>query len=737
MRKAIFALLAFPALSVCAAVFHVDSAAAPGGDGSAGRPLPTLLSARDALRAARMDGRIGKREKVEVLIAPGDYELAESLEFDGRDGGDSETAPVVWRAEKPGAVRISGGRKVPSRLFAPVGDAAVLSRLPENARKAVLCADVSGILPGTVAPMEDMFDALPAKPLLFAGRRFGVLARWPNEGYASFSEYVDHGEFRGKRRGSVKMYSPGAFVFSDPRAKRWDFAGGVWMNGYWTHDWHNCSVRAASYGAEGGTNDVIRLAADIPYGIMGKTWGDKARRFYVFNMLEELDAPGEWYLDRERKILYLYPLQGRPADGDIVLAMLETPLVSSAKRVFNLRFENIAFEYTYGDAVSLSGSGIQLVNCRISCCGSRGVVLSGERNLMRGCEVFLTGREAVRVAGGDRKTLSRADSVFEGNHVHDYAVFQRTYAPGFHVSGCGMVLRGNVIHDAPHCAIIYGGNEHLFEYNNVYRVLLETGDAGAYYTGRDWTTQGNVLRYNYTHDLGPGTTETKNADEAVSGANTMGFYFDDCDCGDEVYGNVFHNIARGILVGGGRDHPIRNNVFSRCAIGISIDCRGMRWRQWNNPKHGGASWMLENKAKVFDYTNGLWAARYPNLANIMNDHPREPLHNPVVSNIFIGCSSQLVLVPKKAPLSRMAPIAGNFAINPCGTNGVVCAQPDKRLRSGFTILNGSAESPDYFGFADPPNGDFRLLPGADILKIASGFVPIPFERIPAARSEKE
>ena len=85
----------------------------------------------------------------------------------------------------------------------------------------------------------------------------------------------------------------------------------------------------------------------------------------------------------------------------------------------------------------------------------------------------------------------------------------------------------------------------------------------------------------------------------------------------------------------------------------------------------------------------------------------------------------------------MAPIAGNFAINPCGTNGVVCAQPDKRLRSGFTILNGSAEAPDYFGFVDPPNGDFRLLPGADILKIASGFVSIPFERISAARSEKE
>ena len=183
-----------------------------------------------------------------------------------------------------------------------------------------------------------------------------------------------------------------------------------------------------------------------------------------------------------------------------------------------------------------------------------------------------------------------------------------------------------MVHDAPHLAVLYGGNDHLFEYNTVYRVLLETGDAGAYYTGRDWTTQGNVLRFNYTHDLGAG----------VKIANTMGFYFDDCDCGDEVYGNVFHNVSRGIMVGGGRDHPIRNNVFSRCQIGMSIDCRGMTWKHWNSTEHGGPSWLLEDKAKAFDYTNDVWAARYPRLANIMNAAPREPPSSPQQIHVVIA-----------------------------------------------------------------------------------------------------
>ena len=82
-------------------------------------------------------------------------------------------------------------------------------------------------------------------------------------------------------RGGGSVNKPGAFIYSNPRAKRWNFAEGVWLNGYWTHDWDNHSVKAASYGAENGTNDVIRLAATIPYGVMGRTWGRKERRFYV------------------------------------------------------------------------------------------------------------------------------------------------------------------------------------------------------------------------------------------------------------------------------------------------------------------------------------------------------------------------------------------------------------------------------------------------------------------------
>ena len=53
---------------------------------------------------------------------------------------------------------------------------------------------------------------------------------------------------------------------------------------------------------------------------------NREHRYFVFNLLEELDRPGEWYLDRENRKLYLYP----PAaieDAKILLTQLTEPLV--------------------------------------------------------------------------------------------------------------------------------------------------------------------------------------------------------------------------------------------------------------------------------------------------------------------------------------------------------------------------------------------------------------------------
>ena len=707
--------------SVGAREIYVDVNAADGGDGTALHPFSAIEEARDAVRRIRTGGVLGRYERVDVILAPGDYHLERTLEFAPCDSGANEDAPVVWRAGRPGTVRIIGGVRVPIGAFGPVSDEGVLRRIPERARSQVRVADISQFVQGKIPDLEVGYRGRPRGLFVCVNGAHAPLARWPNVGFVSFTKCVDSGKKIASCEGGGK-FSPGAFVFENPRIKDWDISEGVWLHGYWTHDWHDYCARIASFGTENGTNDVVRLASGVPYGIMNDTWGRKDRRFYAFNLLEELDAPGECYLDRVHKLLYLMPPNGEFGRNDeVFLATFADCLVASrGGPIAHFRLQDLTFGYTYGDAVSLTGHDIQVRECRILCVGKTGLCLAGDCNLIRGCEVSQCGEIGIKFSGGNRQALVRAESIVEKCDIHDFGIYRRTYAAGLQVDGCGCLIRQNLIHEAPHCAVLYGGNEHVFEFNNVYRVLLETGDAGAYYTGRDWTTQGNVLRYNFTHDLG-----TEGAD-----SSTMGFYFDDCDCGDEVYGNIFWKVACGVKHGGGREHPMRNNIFAECQIGIGMDARGKRWKQWNQP---GGSWDLLGKAKKIGYTNEIWAARYPRLADIMNDEPQEPIYSPVEHNIFLDCTRSIVSLGWKDEMDNALKrliFSNNLVINSRGTNDVEVAALDARIASGFKVFNGTKDAPDTFGFFNPRNGDFRFSPGSRILREMGGFSVIPLERIP-------
>ncbi len=205
---------------------------------------------------------------------------------------------------------------------------------------------------------------------------------------------------------------------------------------------------------------------------------------------------------------------------------------------------------------------------------------------------------------------------------------------------------------------------------------METGDAGAFYTGRDWTSQGNVLRNNYIHDLGSGNAEH---------VNTMGIYLDDCDCGDTLEGNVFYRAGRAIMIGGGRDNPVLNNLVLDCPIGLHIDSRGMTWKQWNNP--ADKSWCLEAKAKRFNYTQPPWSTKYPRLAAIMNEEPREPLGNTIRRNVFVDCTKQVCSFDGNVKkLLDKFEIADNLAVDTTG------AAKEAEFQ-GFANLAGTEQKP--------------------------------------------
>ncbi|HEY3319124.1 MAG TPA: right-handed parallel beta-helix repeat-containing protein [Planctomycetota bacterium] len=719
-RVHLITLILTSAACCTAAEFFVAPDAAAGGDGTSKAPFQTLVQARDGARAARKAGTLKVGEAVTVNIAPGVYRLESSLELTAEDSGTPD-APVIYRAQAAGKAQIRGGVTLAPETFKPVTDEAVLARLDASVRSKVLVCDVS--THGKFETFKNAYSAMPAGPWLYMDAQPMTLARWPNAdaadgGWATFSKAVDNGLPNPKADDpALKKIHPGSFIPDDPRPERWKIDEGVWLLGYWTHDWCDEVLRIGSYDKD---KKIIALAAPHNYGINGGTWGAAKRRFFALNLLEELDAPGEWYLDRTNKRLYFYP----PAalnNASIVLATLSQPLLN-LKGTKNVKFVGLRFEYGHSDGLSLQKTeNVEIAGCTVANLGGHGISIDGKANTVRSCDLFNLGTGGISVNGGDRKTLEPAKNVVLNNHIHHYGIFKRTYAAGIGAQGCGQIVRNNCIHDAPHNAVLYGGNENLFEFNEVYRVVMETGDAGAFYTGRDWTTQGNILRYNFIHDLGGGDAKH---------VNTMGVYLDDCDSGDTLQGNVFLRAGRAIMIGGGRDNPVINNLVVDCPIGLHLDSRGMTWKQWNDPKD--TSWSLEEKAKRLNYTQPPWSVKYPRLAAIMNESPREPLNNPIKRNVFVDCGKQVCDFDGNVKkLIDKLEIADNLAVNTTGAKTIAPAPTFK----GFAALSGTAEKPIELGFKDSKKADFSLSKDAQLLKELPSFEPIPVEKIGLFKDE--
>ena len=596
------------------------------------RPGESFAKVRDDIRAARANGTIAPDEAVTVTLAPGEYLVAGNrLELTGEDSGSAK-APVTWRAEKRGSVRLFGGIRLSAADFRPVVDEAVLSRLDRSVRDRVRVADLSPRFAGALKPWPDSIRGVLPGPWLCCDGEHLPIARWPNadaedHGWAGFDVCLRPGGNEWKVNAAnppPDATAPGAFEFPGERPTKWCFDAGVWLLAYWKHDWACEYLRAASFDPE---TKALTLATWAQYGLgKGNNGYFKKRRFYALNVFEELDAPGEWYIDRAAKKLYYLP-KGRLEDEELVLADDTAPFVvlSGASHIV---FENIEFRYSHGKTVfEMKGTDNVIRNCGFNCHGGCAVVVNGNRNRITGCAIAHNGATAVSLGGGNRRMLLPANNLIDNCDISDYAIFKRIYAPGINLSGCGNAIRNCKIHDGPYIALWYDGNEHLIADNEFDHCVFEAGDSGCIYTGKDAAGQGTLIFGNFIHDL---------AHTAVESNSRQGIYFDDCDWGDDVIGNTFRHAGRAVFIGGGKMHRIFNNVITECNHGVHADGRGRTWRLKRNsfPTDAKGVSYARGKCEGYNFRYAPWNAYYPQLEEAIDALPELPGMNDIRGNVF-------------------------------------------------------------------------------------------------------
>ncbi|OGV78672.1 MAG: hypothetical protein A3K19_31740 [Lentisphaerae bacterium RIFOXYB12_FULL_65_16] len=649
--------------AVCAAQAAEFCVAPAGNDANAGtreQPFATLERARDAVRELKKAGP--PAGGVTVWLRSGVYRLDQSFALGAEDSGTKD-APVVYRGCDGEEARLMGGAVVPVAAFAPVSDPKVLERLDPAARGQVLQADLNA---NGITDRGDAIASGKRLELFFEQKRM-TLARWPNSDYTHVGDVVGGAPHRIHGIPGDKI---GRFTYDGDRQSRWVDESDVRLHGYWFWDWADGFERVQAI-------DPVRKVIETvpPYHGYGYR---KNARYYALNVLAELDTPGEWYVDRQAGMLYFWP--PTPIAGkEVALSMIQTPLVA-LDDVSYVTFRNLTLEFSRHGALTIKdGTGNRLAGCVVRNVAATAIAITdGTDHGVLSCDIYDVGAAAINLSGGDRKSLTPCGHFATNNHIHHFSRLYHTYRHAINLQGVGCSATHNYMHDCPHEPMGFSGNDHVIEFNEFGDVCLSTDDSGAIHTGRDWTWQGTVIRYNFFHHIGGGPH-----------VGNQGVYLDDMMSGTTVYGNVFYQIYRANLVGGGRDNILENNIIVDCKIPIHIDNRLMNWAGYHKDT------TMKDRLLAMPYKDPTWSARYPKLVGIWEDDPAVPKGNIVRRNLMVRCG-EMSLAPE---VKQFGTFADNLSLD---------------------------QDP---GFANCDTMDFALADDAPVYRQIPGFEKVPFDKI--------
>jgi pimeloyl-ACP methyl ester carboxylesterase len=333
-----------------------------------------------------------------------------------------------------------------------------------------------------------------------------------------------------------------ADAFSKERAARWSNPAGGFMHAMHRHLWGDFHYQITGKSATGELEYVGGWQNNRQFGMH-----DKFR--FVENIFEELDAPGEWYLDARTSTLYFYPPSGIDLAKATVEAVALRHLIevrgTREKPVRGLRFDGVTFRHASrtfmenrepllrsdwtiyrGGAVFLTGTeDVAIENATFDQVGGNAIFVSNynRRVTVRGCHIDRAGANGIAFVGDpaavrsplffgkgkDTQNISEidrtpgpltdnypADSLVEECLIHATGRVEKQTSPIEISMSQGITVRHCSLYDVPRAAInisegTWGG--HVIEYCDVFDTVKETGDHGSFNSwGRDryWGLKG-------------------------------------------------------------------------------------------------------------------------------------------------------------------------------------------------------------------------------------------------------
>jgi hypothetical protein len=554
-------LLLFGGAQTDAATYYVSP---QGNDNASGRrddPLATIERTRDKVRESGGAG--------EIVLRGGTYRLARPITFTTHDNG------LKLRAEEGETPVLTGGRTIAD--WKPFRDKILMAKMPDWK-------------PDGDRPCQ----------LFYRGKR-QTIARYPN---LDPSDPLYGGwAFVGKVRSNVEFESA-----ADLFEKTWSKpAQGAIFTIPW-RCWASDIIPIAAVDRGAKTIRTTRQACDPdPRLAAGKHYATistpllSGNRFFVQNLIEELDQPGEWCFDADDGAIYFWPPSptGALGDGDVTIPVTDRLIELRGARqepIRNITIRGLTFTQTRSmfpprhlDFNAPNSRGFTLYLDNSADCvvegntfdqvGGDAVRLEHEsaRNAIRSNAISDAGASGIIFNNTDfggfefpqywnvdiLRPLAADRPWARGNEVTDNVIARcgtiDKMSAGIKIHGLNCVdnvIAHNLVHHVPLSAIwitmSFGRN--IVEFNRLHHTCLEMSDVGAFVSNRVFPfpevpelAGGTIVRYNLIHDV-VGCAAYDGTDQVGGGSKaggrirspyyTFAIYFDNSGTDTLTFGNI-------------------------------------------------------------------------------------------------------------------------------------------------------------------------------------------------------
>ena len=465
----IFLACSFFVTTTSAADFYVSPNGSDAGAGTSDSPFATIERARDAVRQVKKDNG-GLKEPVKILLRGGTHFLIQTFELSPEDSG-AKDATISYEAYTGETPVLSGGQVVTG--WKKHGD---------------------NLWQASVSWPK---DAEPFTQVFVNGQR-RVRAQTPNEGHYFYT----------KRLKLTNARTPVCLglTFVEDDLQPWDGLTDDarivlfhnWVNSYncirnvdWQHRRVNFTRPAGAY----------FLGPSI--------------RYYVDNIREGLDAPGEWFFDQAQQKLYYYPVEGEDmGKAEVIVPIVRRTLVSvkgdpaAGRYVEHLAFRGLSFQHTGADLSPDYRHSVQGAHFQTGALTAVGL----RHSLIEECEFAHIGEDAISLMEGC------TDNTVRQCHIHDmggggiYLSGEHPKDPDEKMFTLRNKIENNFIHNGGHffragCGVFLGGSA---SYNRILHNEICDMSWMAVHLGWSWTglrpayTHHNEVGYNHLHHLGNG-----------------------------------------------------------------------------------------------------------------------------------------------------------------------------------------------------------------------------------------